>query len=158
MSAAVAAILEADLSRVTCHDDWKHKKTTRFARSYLPKNLATNKEYSGVNRLLLTAAARGRDKVDYSHFWATYNQWFRFGCRVRAGEKGTRVYFGKRLYHTVYNLEQVVIPMNPGPELEKAIDELVRLEEDRAKEDGKLTHDEWQAYRWGMIRTARGED
>ena len=63
-----------------------------------PRNIVSQRNYSGVNRLLLTCAAMKRGFE--SQWWATYRQWQQRGCRVRqrpadveAGHWGSRIIF-----------------------------------------------------------------
>jgi antirestriction protein ArdC len=85
--------------------------------SGVPKNLMSQKEYRGVNPLLLGLAGYS------SPYWLTYKQAQEIGGHVRKGEKGSMVTFWKLLdhkdeetgekvklpllrYHTVFNIEQ----------------------------------------------------
>ena len=54
-----------------------------------PHNPVTGRPYTGVNWLVLAAAANGRS-VDHGG-WATYRQWQQAGCQVRKGERSVRV-------------------------------------------------------------------
>lgn len=79
-----------------------------------PKNLISNKNYSGINIFLL--AMQGYK----SQYWASYNQVSKLGGNVKRGEKSSIVTFWKMLedkkdpkkvipilrYYRVFNLEQ----------------------------------------------------
>src|SRR3984885_15839831 len=86
-----------------------------------PANLASKKEYRGINIFLLASQGYG------SRYWVTYRQAQALGGSVRKGEHGSRVVFwkideyrkadvdtgetGKRKsillrYYSVFNLEQ----------------------------------------------------
>lgn len=61
--------------------------------SLLPSNAVSGRAYTGVNILLLWAAARA---CGYrSAKWATYRQWRQAGAQVRKGEKARLVLFWK---------------------------------------------------------------
>ncbi|MBY0522797.1 MAG: ssDNA-binding domain-containing protein [Gemmataceae bacterium] len=73
-----------------------------------PKNVVSQKNYSGVNRLLLTCAAM--KKGYQSQWWGTFRQWQQRGCRVRQrphdvdpGHWGSRIIFYQNLTTTVTN-------------------------------------------------------
>lgn len=51
--------------------------------SVMPRNAYTDKEYQGMNIVMLWSAGYG------SSDWATYKQWAELGAQVRKGEKGT---------------------------------------------------------------------
>lgn len=55
----------------------------------LPRNLATGREYRGVNILILCAAGLA------SRYWITYRQALALGGHVRKGEKATTVVYWK---------------------------------------------------------------
>jgi len=58
-----------------------------------PKNIASNKNYQGINTLILWVYA---EKFGYtSGIWGTYKQWAEAGCQVRKGEKSSYVTFYK---------------------------------------------------------------
>lgn len=70
-----------------------------------PRNVVSQRNYSGVNRLLLTCAAMKRGFQ--SQWWGTYRQWKQRGCRVRQrpqdvdpGHWGSRVIFYQSLTAT----------------------------------------------------------
>jgi len=84
-------------------------------------NLITNKDYTGINFLMLAMATQ---RKGYSaRWWATYKQWQKIGAQVKSGEHGTKiVYFEPRTkvnedgkedddvifkWHTLFNIEQV---------------------------------------------------
>jgi len=50
-----------------------------------PKNLTTNNDYRGINRILLALSGRS------SNFWCTYQQAAAKGWQVKKGEKGTMI-------------------------------------------------------------------
>ena len=52
----------------------------------MPQNFISKKFYRGVNVWLLCSAYK-------SNFWLTYNQAKKIGGNIKAGEKGTRIYF-----------------------------------------------------------------
>ena len=54
-----------------------------------PHNPVTGRPYTGMNWLVLAAAANGRS-IDHGG-WATYRQWRKAGCQVRKGERSIRV-------------------------------------------------------------------
>ena len=61
----------------------------------LPVNCQSKKAYSGINILLLWAAA---SKLGFtSSYWLTFKQALEVGANVRKGEKGTRIVFYKML-------------------------------------------------------------
>lgn len=83
-----------------------------------PKNLASKREYRGINSFLL-----GMSGFE-SPYWMTYRQAQQFGANVRKGEKSTPVVFWKQLdttdkktgdaisipllrYYNVFNLAQI---------------------------------------------------
>jgi len=53
--------------------------------SGLDRNVVTDRQYNGINRLLL--GMQGRT----SPLWATYNQWQSIGAQVQKGEKSTTI-------------------------------------------------------------------
>ena len=61
----------------------------------LPKNLASDRSYRGINTLLLWLIGNARG---YSTpYWATFRQWAELGHPVRKGEKSATVVFWKQL-------------------------------------------------------------
>ena len=58
-----------------------------------PKNVATQKAYTGVNILALWSATCERGYP--SHLWGTYKQWQGLGAQVRKGEKAQTIVFYK---------------------------------------------------------------
>jgi antirestriction protein ArdC len=56
---------------------------------------AAGRRYSGINRLVLWAAAEAHGYT--SGVWATYNQWKASGAQVRKGEVGTHVVLWKKI-------------------------------------------------------------
>jgi antirestriction protein ArdC len=61
----------------------------------LPKNLASNRSYRGINTLLLWLI--GNAKGYSTPYWATFKQWREMGHPVRKGEKSATVVFWKQL-------------------------------------------------------------
>ena len=74
-----------------------------------PKNLATGKNYRGVNIFMLGLAAwsMGYD----SPYWLTFNQAKERGGQVRKGEKGSLVTFWKQYEKTDATDETTVLPV-----------------------------------------------
>src|SRR5262249_4494540 len=63
------------------------------AAIHAPMNAESKRHYSGVNAVLLWAAA---EEQQYSlGLWATFLQWKQLGAQVRKGEKATEVVFFK---------------------------------------------------------------
>jgi len=84
-------------------------------QSSLPKNLSTDKEYRGINLLILMNTDFG------TPYWMTFKQAKSLGGSIRKGEKGTRIVFWKLVekgeddefakfaiirQYTVFNLDQ----------------------------------------------------
>lgn len=66
---------------------WRRTKNS----SFFPKNISSEKPYSGVNVLSLWAAA---NSCGYnSGLWGTFKQWQSIGAKVRKGEKATYIVF-----------------------------------------------------------------
>ncbi len=63
----------------------------------MPKNVASNRSYRGINTLLLWLI--GNEKDYTTPFWATFKQWIDLGHPVRKGEKSATVVFWKVLDH-----------------------------------------------------------
>lgn len=101
------------------------------AGTTLPVNAATNREYHGINILLLmgTAYSEGYPSSE----WVTYKQAQGMGAYVRKGEKGTPVFFYSKLEvedkktkekkdiwylktFMVFNVAQLVGYVNENPE------------------------------------------
>lgn len=59
---------------------WRMPWATHPNGRGLPTNAATGRKYSGVNPLILQAAARRHGLR--SKFWATFNQWRDLGCSI----------------------------------------------------------------------------
>lgn len=57
------------------------------------KNLASDKPYRGINRILLGMSAMAHGYQ--SNIWATYKQWQEQGAQVQKGETGTQIVFFK---------------------------------------------------------------
>jgi len=101
-------------------------------RTEMPANLASKKEYRGINVFLLASLGYG------SRYWLTYRQAQTLGGSVRKGEHGSKVVFWKideyrkedketgetenrksilLRYYTVFNLEQCDGIKSPEPAL-----------------------------------------
>ena len=99
-------------------------------RTEMPANLASKKEYRGINVFLLASLGYG------SRYWLTYRQAQTLGGSVRKGERGSKVVFWKigeyrkedketgetenrksilLRYYTVFNLEQCEGIKSPEP-------------------------------------------
>jgi antirestriction protein ArdC len=99
-------------------------------RTEMPANLASKKEYRGINVFLLASQGYG------SRYWLTYRQAQTLGGSVRKGEHGSKVVFWKideyrkedketgetenrksilLRYYTVFNLEQCEGIKSPEP-------------------------------------------
>ncbi len=63
--------------------------------NFTPGNAVSGRPYSGINVLILWAAAL--DKQYPTHGWATFQQANSIGASVRKGEKATQVVFVKRM-------------------------------------------------------------
>jgi len=61
----------------------------------VPKNVASNRNYRGINTLLLWLIGNSQGYAT-SH-WATFKQWLELGHPVRKGEKSATVVFWKQL-------------------------------------------------------------
>jgi antirestriction protein ArdC len=61
----------------------------------LPKNLASDRAYRGINTVLLWLI--GNSKGYSTPYWATFRQWLELGHPVRKGEKSATVVFWKQL-------------------------------------------------------------
>jgi antirestriction factor ArdC-like protein/zincin-like metallopeptidase len=61
----------------------------------MPKNVASNRSYRGINTLLLWLI--GNSKGYTTPYWATFKQWHEIGHSVRKGEKSATVVFWKQL-------------------------------------------------------------
>lgn len=75
--------------------DWKmpwHHDGSSIAR---PVNIASARNYRGVNTLALWIAAHARGYG--SGTWGTYRQWVERGAQVRKGEKAASVVFWKQI-------------------------------------------------------------
>jgi len=70
--------------------DWRGSTAAAMT---IPRNLATQKPYRGVNVLLLWSAAQEHGYE--TNLWATYRQAASLGGHVRKGEQGTMVVFYK---------------------------------------------------------------
>jgi antirestriction protein ArdC len=61
----------------------------------MPRNVAGNRDYRGINTVLLWLIANERGYA--TPYWATFRQWLELGHPVRAGEKAAAVVFWKPL-------------------------------------------------------------
>jgi antirestriction protein ArdC len=85
-------IAELEAGRVPWVQPWG----TAAAKAALaiPKNASTNRQYSGINILLLWGAAIERGFTGQS--WLTFRQALSLGGHVRKGERGTTVVYADR--------------------------------------------------------------
>ena len=85
-------IAELEAGRVP----WVHPWGTAAAKAPLamPKNASTNRQYSGVNILILWGAVIERGFAGQS--WLTFRQALSLGGHVRKGERGTTVVYADR--------------------------------------------------------------
>ena len=67
----------------------------RGGASEVPRNIASEQEYQGVN--ILNLWVRGQIAGYSSNIWGTFNQWRKLGAQVRKGEKSTPVIFYKQV-------------------------------------------------------------
>jgi antirestriction protein ArdC len=81
-------IRELEQGRIPWVQPWASSGTTPLG---LPLNAATSRAYSGVNILLLWAAALDQGRP--SQRWLTFKQALSLGGAVRKGEKGTMVVY-----------------------------------------------------------------
>ncbi|RYZ11533.1 MAG: DUF1738 domain-containing protein, partial [Myxococcaceae bacterium] len=81
-------IRELEQGRVPWVQPWASSGATPLG---LPLNAATDRAYSGVNILLLWAAALEQGRP--SQRWLTFKQALSLGGCVRKGEKGTMVVY-----------------------------------------------------------------
>ena len=86
--------------------------------SGLPRNIASNKNYNGVNILLL--AITGMASGYTSRWWGTYKQWQSIGSQVQYKQKGTQVIYWQVRYRvgTQFFSEP---PANVDPETVKKV-------------------------------------
>ena len=80
-------IAELEAGRVPWVQPWGRPETT--SPLGMPKNADTGREYTGINILLLWAAAI--DTRAATQIWLTYKQAQKLGAQVRKGETGTTV-------------------------------------------------------------------
>ena len=85
-------IAELEAGRVPWVQPW----ATNAAKAPLaiPKNASTDRQYSGINILILWGAAIERGFTGQS--WLTFRQALSLGGRVRKGERGTTVVYADR--------------------------------------------------------------
>lgn len=67
----------------------------------LPRNVASDKSYRGINILALWAAQL--DRGYQSPYWGTYHQWQCLGAQVRRGEKSSLIVFYRETVRTERN-------------------------------------------------------
>ena len=77
-------VTEQILSNIDAAGEWK---PCWIGASGMPRNAVTKRSYSGVNVLVLWAAAATRGYATSQ--WATYKQWAEAGAQVRKGECST---------------------------------------------------------------------
>ena len=80
-------IAELEAGRVPWVQPWGRPETT--SPLGMPKNADTGRDYSGINILLLWAAAIDTRRTTQT--WLTYKQALKLGGHVRKGESGTTV-------------------------------------------------------------------
>src|SRR3989442_6622520 len=85
-------IAELEAGRVPWVQPWR----TEVAKASLarPKNAATNRQYNGINILILWGAVVERGFAGQS--WLTFRQALSLGGHVRKGERGTTVVYADR--------------------------------------------------------------
>ena len=71
---------------------WRRLGGHRISR---PSNVATRKQYNGINTVSLWVAAMAHAFT--ADVWGTYRQWQALGCQVRKGEKSSVVVFFSRI-------------------------------------------------------------
>ena len=74
---------------------WQKPWITTGQNTLQPVNVATKREYRGVNVLMRWVAAEITGYQDGR--WASFKQWQQTGAQVRRGEKGSPVVFYKEL-------------------------------------------------------------
>ncbi len=89
ITAAIVAAIEAGAS--ACRMPWHHDGAA-VAR---PTNVASGRQYRGINTLALWAAAQATGYPD--GLWGTFRQWREVGAQVRRGERATTVVLWKEL-------------------------------------------------------------
>jgi antirestriction protein ArdC len=94
---SVIAAMETATGEYTC--PWHTP-----AASQSPRNAVTKHYYRGANVISLWISSL---KFGFEHsLWATYKQWQQIGGQVRGGEKGTQIFFYKRLEVVDRNAEE----------------------------------------------------
>ncbi len=94
---SVIAAMETATGKYTC--PWHTP-----AAGQSPRNAVSKHYYRGANVIALWVTAL---KCGFEHsLWATYKQWQQIGGQVRQGEKGTQIFFYKRLEITDRNSEE----------------------------------------------------
>lgn len=143
---------ELENGRIPWHKPWKGGYKA-------PKNLITNKEYKGINSMLLGI-------TEYSSsYWATFKQISSKGGKVRKGQKGTMVIFWKLWekttpegepdkkipilrYYTVFNTDQCDNLKVPVEEMPKDFSPITEAEAivNNYKTKPEVKHVEQRAY------------
>ncbi|WGR93046.1 zincin-like metallopeptidase domain-containing protein [Bradyrhizobium sp. ISRA443] len=85
-------IAELEAGHVPWVQPWENVATK--APLGMPKNAASSRQYSGINVLILWAAAIERGFA--GHVWLTFRQALALGDHVRKGERGTTVVYADR--------------------------------------------------------------
>ena len=85
-------IAELEAGRVPWVQPWG--TAAAKARLAMPKNASTNRQYSGINILILWGAVIERGFAGQS--WLTFRQALSLGGHVRKGERGTTVVYADR--------------------------------------------------------------
>lgn len=70
----------------------------------LPHNISTQKNYRGINNLILSIAAT--DNNFLSNGWITFNQAKKLGATIKKGSKASAIYFFKIIYKD--NKEKII--------------------------------------------------
>lgn len=91
-----AIIKELESGAIPWRQGWK-KVAGGPARgsSFLPYNMITRKKYHGINRLILMMAMNRNNWTD--NRFLTFKQAGQIGARVKAGQKGTKVFLWDRM-------------------------------------------------------------
>ncbi|MCA1399595.1 MULTISPECIES: ArdC family protein [Bradyrhizobium] len=85
-------IAELEAGHVPWVQPWEN--AAEKALPVMPKNVTTNRPYSGVNVLILWSTARERGFS--SQRWLTYRQALTIGSHIRKGERGTTIVHADR--------------------------------------------------------------
>jgi len=98
-------------------DGWTKGWTSKMAEG-LPFNIASNKNYNGINIMLLSLASL--EKGYRSSAWGTFKQWQAKGGNLK-GQKAEDVYFWKPLLIDEKDASGKVIKDDEGNKLQKKI-------------------------------------